>query len=213
MPAPFTTEELIEAHKAALNDAAQLFQDGNAADDSGFLRHLRVAARAISERKRPRTMVASLALVAGQALYPAPEDLVDVKVGDWGVAEQHRDPWRYPRDPLPSVRRVEHAGEIQLQLSPAPTSEQINAFGTTYRLYYQAAHLVPDAGDTTITAREVDLLLLRALVEAMRELAVRNHNKPITLRGGSGGPTAAQTRNANAPALYEAFRREFEEAR
>lgn len=211
MPAPFTTEELIETHKAALLDAVRLFQNGNDADDSAFLRHLRIASRAISVCKRPRTLLASLALVADQAIYDAPADLIDVKVSDWGTAQLHRDPWNMPRSPLPAVRRVEMDGVVKLQLLPSPSAAQIAAYGATYNLFYQASHQLPDTGDTTITAREVDLLLLRAKVEAMRELAIRNHSKPVTLRAGDGAG-GSQARNASAPALYEAFLREFNEA-
>lgn len=205
---PFTTEELIEQHKAGLLDATRLFGDATAID-AAALRHLRVAARALSVAKRPRTLVASLALVADQALYDAPDDLVAVKVSDWGTAQQHRTPWDVPRGPLPSPRRVESGGAIKLQLSPSPSAAQIAAFGSTYTLFYQASHLLPDAGDTTITAREVDLLLLRAKAESMRELAIRDHSKPVSLRGGDGA--MSQPRNGTPAALYDAFLREFNE--
>ncbi len=206
---PYSTEELVAEHKAGLLDAARLFGEG-AALDAAVLRHLRVAARALSVAKRPRTLIASLALVADQALYDAPADLVDVKVSDWGTAQQHRAPWDMPRGPLPALRRVEIGGAAKLQLSPSPSAAQIAAFGSTYNLFYQAAHLLPDAGDTTITAREIDLLLLRAKAEAMRELAIRDHSKPVSLRGAE--PGLSQPRNGTPAALYDAFLREFNEA-
>lgn len=206
---PFTTEELLEQHLAGLLDAARLF-GVDAALTAAALRHLRVAARALSVAKRPRTLIASLALVADQALYDAPADLVAVKVSDWGTASQHRAPWDMPRGPLPAVRRVEAGDVVKVQLSPSPSAAQIAAFGSTYNLFYQAAHLLPDAGDTTITAREVDLLLLRAKAEAMRELAIRDHSKPVSMRGGDGA--MSQPRNGTPAALYEAFLREFNEA-
>jgi hypothetical protein len=206
---PFATEELVAEHKAGLLDAARFFDDPAGSLDAASLRHLRVAARALSIAKRPRTLLASLALVADQPLYDAPADLVAVKVSDWGTAQLHRDPWNMPRGPLPSLRRIELAGVAKLQLTPSPSAAQIAAFGATYNLYYQASHLIPDAGDTPITAREIDLLLLRAKAEAMRELAIRNHSKPVTLRDGGG---LSQPRNGTPAALYEAFLREFNEA-
>lgn len=215
MSAPYTTDELVAAHKAALMDTVKLFQDATAPTDVSFIRQLRIAARAISICKRPRTLLASLALVADQSTYPAPADLIAVKVSDWGTARQHREPWNLPRDPLPSIRRLESAATAVLQLTPAPSADQIAAYGAAYTLYYLASHQIPDAGDTTITERDVDLLLLRAKVEAMRELAIRNHNKPVSLRegGGLGGSAGgSQSRNATAPALYDAFLREFNEA-
>lgn len=208
--APYSTEELIAEHKAGLLDAARIFDDPQGTVDTAMLRHLRVAARALSIDKRPRTLLVSLALVPDQSIYDAPADLIAVKVSDWGMAQQHRAPWDAPRGPLPSLRRLEQAGVTKLQLSPSPSGAQIAAYGATYNLFYQASHLIPDVGDTTITAIEFDLLMLRAKAEALRELAIRNHSKPVTLRGGE--PGLSQPRNGTAAALYEVFLREYNEA-
>lgn len=208
MSAPYTTEELVGLHKRSLLDAAALF---NAANDADFIRQLRIAAREISRGKRTRTLLGTLALVSGQALYAAPVDMLEVKVGDWGVAQQHTDPWNQPRAALPSLRRTESPddGSIQILLSPMPSDAQIAAYGSSYGFYYLATHLVPDTGASTITDRELDLLLLRAKVEAMRELSIRNHNKPVTLRAGSGMGDAVMAKNMTPPALYDAFLKEY----
>lgn len=209
MPAPYTTEELVTLHKRGLMDAASLFLTPLDAD---FIRHLRIAARDLSTGKRTRTRIGTLTLVAGTSLYPAPADLLQVKVSPWGVDQVATQPWNVPRNPLPALRTtVDTAGADQLQLLPAPCQAQITAFGSDYPYYYLTTHLVPDAGNSTITDRELDLLLLRAKVEAMRELAIRNHNKPVTLRAGQGMGDASQARNASAPALYDVFLREYRE--
>lgn len=210
MSAPYTTEELAALHKRSLLDAAGFFA---AANDADLIRHLRIAAREISRHKRTRTLPAALDLVAGQPLYDAPANLMEVKIGSWGVNEQHTAPWNQPRGPLPSLRRIEDpvSGLAKIQLVPAPSSAQMDAYGASYPYYYLATHQVPDAGLSTITDRELDLLLLRAKVEAMRELSIRNHNKPVTLRAGQGLGDAVMAKNATPPALYEQFLKEYNE--
>lgn len=204
----YTTETLIALHKAALLDAAKQFEAEP--DDGALKRHLQIAAREIAIKKRPRTLPASLSLVAGQALYPAPADLLAPTVADWGL--QRRDqPWNYPRGPLP-VLTLWPSEPAQLRLSPPPSCEQIAAFGALMPYYYLAAHALPDSGDSTITDREINLLLLRAKVEAMRELAIRGSMKPVTLRGGQGMGDAVMSKNMTPPALYEQFLREYEAA-
>lgn len=204
---PFTTEELVAAYKRALNDSAILF---SAPADADFLRHLRIAARAISAGKRTRTLPGTLALQADIGEYDAPADLVEVKVGSWGARERNASPWTQPRDPLPTIRTFVSEGTTRkILLQPAPTQAQITAWGSSYPYYYLASHLVPDAGDSTITEREIDLLLLRASVEAMRELAIRNHSKPVTLGRGDGAGAGASPRNSTPAALYQALLQEF----
>lgn len=210
MHVPYTTEELVALHKRGLMDAAGLFLTPLDAD---FIRHLRIAARDISTGKRTRTMIGTLSLAAGTMLYPAPADLLQVKVSPWGVDQVSAQPWNAPRSPLPALRTTVAAdGATQLVLSPPPCAAQITAFGADYPYYYLTVHLVPDAGNSTITDRELDLLMLRAKVEALRELAIRNHNKPVSLRAGQGMGDASQARNASAPALYEAFLREYRDS-
>lgn len=210
MPAPYTTAELVVLHKRGLMDAASLFP---AANDADLLRHLRVAARELSAGKRTRTKLGTLTLVAGTSQYPAPADLLRAKVSPWGVDQVTAQPWNAPRTPLPALRTaVDADGSEQLHLRPPPCAAQIAAFGSDYPYYYLTSHLVPDTGNSTITDRELDLLLLRAKVEAMRELAIRNHNKPVSLRAGQGMGDASQARNASAPALYDAFLREYNQA-
>jgi len=206
--AAYTTEELVGLHKRSLLDAGQFF---DAPADADFIRHLRIAGRALAvDNKRPRTLAASLALAADVAQYPAPDNLVQVKTSGWGVAQTQAAPWNVPRTPLPILRMLyDEAGNRLISLSPAPTAEQLSAFGARYPYYYTAAHDMPDAGDSSVTDDELDLLLLRAKVEALRELSIRNHSKPVTMHGGSGEGIA---RNQTAASLYAAFLQEYQAA-
>lgn len=203
----YTQEELVGLHKRSLLDAASFF----AADDSDFIRHLRIAGRALAtDNKRPRTLAASFQLVAGVSQYPAPDNLVQVKTSPWGVMQMQTAPWCAPRQPLPILRLLQTVtGEQLVCLTPAPSPEQIASFGANYPFYYTAAHDVPDSGDSSVTDVELDLLLLRAKVEAMRELSIRNHSKPVTMHGGAGEGVA---RNQTAASLYEAFLKEYRDA-
>ncbi|WFC43180.1 hypothetical protein [Pseudoxanthomonas sp. SE1] len=209
MGVPYTTAELIAQHKASLMDSAGLFVAPNDAD---FLRHLRIAGRAVGVRKRPRTHAGQLQLEAGQVAYPAPADLIQVKGSPWGVQELQTAPWNMPRGPLPTLRLVAAGTAQELHLSPPPNAAQIAAFGAVFPFYYFAAHTLPDdPGEaTSVTDIELDLVLLRAKAEAMRELTIRNHSKPITLRAGQGGES--QPKNMTAAALYQAFLDEFNKA-
>lgn len=207
MPA-YTLESLIAQHKASLLDAAAQFIE---ADDAAFKRHLAIAAREIAVRKRPRTLAGTLALVADQPMYDAPADLLDVKVADWGL-ERRATPWNYPRGPLPvlGLWQPDPAQPPKLRLAPSPSAAQIAAYGAAMPYYYLAAHALPEAGDTSITDRELNVLLLRAKVEAMRELSIRASMKPTTLRMGQGMGDAVMSKNMTPPALYEQFLREYE---
>lgn len=206
--AAYTTAELVAMHKASLLEAAALFTE---AADAAFIRHLQIAARDISRRKRPRTLAATLPLLAGVDVYEAPADLLDVKVADWGSARRAQ-PWNYPRGPLPQLClwQPDPAAAPKLRLTPAPTEAQIAAFGAAMPYYYMGEHEMPASGTTSITSREVNLLLLRAKVEAMRELSVRASMQPTTLRMGQGMGDAVMSKNMTPPALYERFLLEYE---
>jgi len=150
----------------------------------------------------PRTLAASLPLVANQAEYAAPADFIRFKMALWGRSNTVQ-PWdkAWPGK-LPAVY---HADGL-LILSPAPTAQQIGILGTAYRFYYFAGHtLAEDAEQTTVPADRRSLLLLRAQAEACKELALRGITKPVALRDGmSQGP-----RNATPSALHAALMADF----
>jgi hypothetical protein len=200
---------LVADLKASLHDAASVF---TAAQDADYTRMLGVAARDLAATKRPRTLVGEFSLVADQDIYTTvPADLLLPKVGIWGSSTMRSRPWDAPNEPLPTISRAELGGVIVLVLSPAPSARQISAFGSLYRYYYLAAHVLSENANTsTIQDRDAGLLLLRAQAEAMRELAMRNYFKPVTLRGAS--PGVNMSRNGEPATLYQAMLREFREA-
>lgn len=199
-----TWTQLLGDYTAALNDAATLFK----AED--LERHLRTAARIVASTKRPRTKAAELTLVADQCHYEAPADLVLPKLSSWGHTPAM--PWTKPRGPLPQIRTALVDDATHLVLSPAPSAEQIAAYGARYPYYYLAAHVIDTAADTTtIGEADVDLVILRALVEAMRAASVRGAGKPVHLRNATA--PGSSPKNTTPAALYTALLAEFESAR
>lgn len=195
---------LLADYRASLHDAAKIFSD----DSKDLRRHLALAAREVARHKRPRTLTATVTLVADQAEYEGvPEDLLLPKISQWGHVNVK--PWLVPREPLPVIRVLDGTTR-KLVLAPPPSSAQIAAFGATFTYYYLAAHTLDEsANTTTIAAEDRDLVILRAQAEAMRELALRDAAKPVTLRGGnaSGGAPKVGT----PAALYQSLLAEFRE--
>ncbi len=199
--------DLIADLKASLNDAAKPFV---AANDADFERHLNVAALDLG-RKRTRTLAASInPLVADQSGYaPLPAGFVAFKSHLWGqVPIASRKAWEkgYP-GPLPRVRLVEEGGVKKLWLDPAPSAAQINAIGPEFRYLYMASHVIDAvAANTTVLDGDRQILILRGQAEAMRELAARNIQKPVTMRSEMG----STPRNGTPAYLYEKLMQEFE---
>lgn len=206
MPGAMNEADLVADLRASLQDARNVF---TAADDADFKRHLKTAALDLG-RRRARTLVGSLALIADQAGYaPLPAGFLFYKSHLWGVAPKASPkPWEngYPGR-LPTGRVVEEGGLRKLYLDPPPTSAQISVLGADFRYYYGAGHLVGAAeADTTVLAGDRGVLLLRAQAEAMKEMAMRNIMKPVAMRDGM----STQARNGLPSYLYEKLMQEFE---
>ncbi len=207
MPGTMSEADLVLDLKASLQDAASVFDAG---PDADFRRHLAAAALDFA-RVRPRTMVGSISLVADQGEYTAlPADFHLFKSALWGVSPQ---PSAHPWDEswhgrLPDAYLVESGGVAALALRPAPTAAQISALGATYRFYYAARHTIhaTDGAQTTIRPGDRGLLLLRAQVEAMRELVYRNIMKPVQVIAGS----TSAPRNGTPAAILEQLLTEWE---
>lgn len=198
---------LVADHKAALGSTAAQFK---AASDADFVRHIDRAALDLG-RKRKRTLLGSVTLVADEDAYDPPADLVCPVQPLWGLDERRRlKPWdpRYPKW-LPRLTFVETTTGPKLLINPAPTAAEIGALGETYRFYYQARHVV-DAVEANTTVPEADrgLLLLRAAAEAMRELALSGVTEPVQFHRGVGATPKNSTPQALHSALMEAFERE-----
>jgi len=203
-------DDLVADLKASINDAASSFK---AAADADFKRHITVSALALGE-KRPRTLFSTLTLVAEQPAYPAPALFCAFKSHLWGIAPRSSpQPWEkgWPGK-LPKVKVVETNDDPvtrQLHLDPPPTGAQIGALGTEFRFYFYGGHVVDaTAAKTSVAPGDRGLLILRAQAEAMRELAMRNVNKPVMMREG----IASQPRNGTPSWLYQELLKEWGQA-
>lgn len=199
-------DDLVADLKASVHDAASSFKS---ADD--WPRLLRTAALAMV-CKRPRTLLGSLTLTAGVDAYLLPSDLqatvARYKTHAWATGAIK--PWcpGYA-GAVPRVRLEGAPSSWQLVFDPAPTAAQIAAWGSSFKFWFFAAHVLhADPAQTTLAPVDRGLLLLRAQAEAMRELAMHGVNKAVQMRDGFTGAA----RNSTPAALFEALLREFEAA-
>lgn len=206
MPGTMREADIVADLQRSLHDAAGAFDAANEAD---FKRHLAVALTAM-QAKRPRTLLGSTTIVADEVRYAIAEaDFAQYKTHVWGT--RPLKPWSpgYP-GALPRVAAVHDVAGWALMFDPAPSAELIAAYGATFKYWYFGAHsLGADAADTTLAGADRPLLILRAQAEAMRELSMRNINKPVQLRDGFSGTP----RNSTPAALYRELLAEWEKAR
>lgn len=194
-----TLDDLLDDHRAQLGKCAARF-----ASDDDLARHLRNAADRLSG-KCPRWASAGIALTAGVADYAAPADLYGGPTTDWGRYPA-RQPWDddflgYP----PRLLMVYVADALKIRLIPEPTAAQLTAWGSTLTYRYLTRHRIDD-DVVTFTELQRALVLLAALVEAMRDLAA--DTTVVQLQKGLAGLPTAGT-----PAyLYEKLLLELERA-
>lgn len=169
--------DVIIDHKAQLGAAAEKFQ---LPEDNDFKRHITTAARDLSD-KRPRYRDASIELIADQEAYTAPDDLYMFLRTSWGDKERYEQkPWQKNFiDRLPQV----YSDRRQIIVRPAPTQYLINRISSTMTYTYVAYHCLNEV-ESTINDSDHGVLMLRALIVAIRELAALNITKPITLNRG-----------------------------
>jgi hypothetical protein len=205
MSGTLSRADLIADLKASLNDAAKIF---TAANDADFARMLDVAALDIG-RVRPRTLLGSITLVADQDAYVAPADMLTFKAALWGN-NRTAQPWdkTWPGR-LPDVRLAMNGAVREMHLQPPPAAYQITALGAAYKFYYFAGHVIGAAAvDTSVLSGDRGLLLLRAQAEALKEMAIRNVNKPVSMRDGISN----MSRNGTPSYLWEQLMKQFEAA-
>jgi len=185
--------------QAILGDAAKKF----AGDAGAFDRHLDIAALALS-RKTRRTCVVKLSVAADVSDYPAPADLIDIKFSSWGESlRANSKPWAVKIGLLPRLSLVEIAGVKHIHLSPAPDACQIAQLGSDYPVFYYGSYTIgATSADTTVAPQHRDLLLIRAVVQALLELANAGSSKPIAL--GSQG-VGSMPKNGTPAALAESW--------
>jgi hypothetical protein len=198
--------DVVEDLKRSLHDAASAF---NAAADADFKRHLAVALVAM-QCKRPRTLLGAVPISAGEARFAfSLPNFAQYKTHVWGTRPPR--PWLpdYP-GALPRICAVQEGNGWALMFDPPPTAQHIATYGSTFKFWYFGTHALGlDAADTTLAAADRPLLLLRAQAEAMRELSMRNMNKPVQLRDGLSGTP----RNSTPAAMYQTLLNEFEAAK
>lgn len=196
-----TLDDLVADHKAQLGKVAARF---TAPDDADFVRHLRNGAGRLSA-KCLRWASGTLTLVAAQSDYPAPADLLGAPSTDWGK-DYLRRPWDDDFLGLtPHMLSIQVDGVAMLRLVPWPTSAQIGAWGGTLTYQYLAHHQITE-NLVTFGDLQRPLVLLAALVEAMRELST--DTTVVQLQKGLAGLPTAGT-----PAyLYEKLSLELERA-
>jgi hypothetical protein len=110
---------------------------------------------------------------------------------------------------MPRIRAQQEGTGWALVLDPAPTLVQIAVWGSTCKFWYFSQLAIgATANDTTVPTAARGLLLLRAQAEAMRELAIHQSNKPVSMRDGLSGTP----RNSTPAALHEMLLRLFWES-
>jgi hypothetical protein len=185
--------------QAILGDASQKFSS----DAGAFDRHLNVAALALA-RKNRCTRLVKLTVAADVADYPAPADLIDVKFSGWGESlRKNSKPWQVKLGVLPRLSTIYIDDVLNIHLSPAPDAAQIAQLGSDFPVFYYGAYTIgATEADTTIPAHSRDLLLIRATVQALMELANAGSTKPVSL--GSQG-VGSMPKNGTPAALAESW--------
>jgi hypothetical protein len=200
--------DLVLALKASLHDVASVFDGDTAAPDANFERFL-LQALPDMQIKRPATRLGTVELRAGVARMSVGSSnagFAAFKTYLWGDDCKIK-PWSpdYPGT-LPRVSASFEAGQWWLNFSPAPSGRQISVHGSQFDFWYYAQHTIGELPEgTTIGLQDRGLLILRAQVEAMRELAIRNAGKPVAMRDGVSG----QSRNSTPSAMADALMRQF----
>lgn len=190
--------DLVNQLQTVLMDAGEKFE--------GRLEGIIETALRDFSRRKPLTLQGEITLQADVDCYPAPAGLIDVKVHQWGRAQRRLPFWdpSYPRN-LPRVYVREDAPGM-LQLSFPPSADQIARLGARFPFTYNADRTIQD-GNVPVLGRDVDILLIRAQAEVMRQLANQNIGRPIATRDVVG----SQPRNGTPAALCELYLSQFKE--
>lgn len=213
MAGTMSLADLVLDLKATLHDTAEVFEgaDGDGVDVNDSFRRFLLQALPDMQLKRPLTRLGGVDLVAGLPRYSLTNcpDFAAYKTHLWGGPMPQ--PWEhgYP-GAMPRVEAVRDETAWWLVFDPVPTWKHIGSFGAQFRFWYFGMHVLgAEPATTTIASEDRGLLLLRAQVEAMRELAMRNASKVVSMRDGVSGTP----RNSTPAALQDALMRIFRETR
>ena len=200
--------DLVAVLKTSLHDVGSVFEGDTGAPDANFERFL-LQALPDMQLKRPATRLGSIELregIARTSVSGSNPGFAAFKTHMWGDGCKIK-PWSpdYPGT-LPRVSASFESSQWWLNFSPAPSGRQISAYGSQFDFWYYALHTIGELPeDTTIGLQDRGLLILRAQVEAMRELAIRNAGKPVAMRDG----VSSQLRTANPSAMADSLMRQF----
>lgn len=156
-------------------------------------------------RYKPLTKSGFITLQADVCEYAAPDDLLDIKVHQWGQQQRRLPMWdpQYPRR-LPRAQIIGEEPAL-IQLSFAPSGALISNLGARFPFTYSAYRTI-EGDSVPIREHDIDILLLRAVAEAMRVLANTNVNRPVTTRSAVG----SAPKNGTPAALCELYMHQFE---
>lgn len=205
----FTREGARQLLANTLTDARLIFgEDGSPEQQTALYAHLATAVTDYN-RVRPRIVGFDLQLVAGQRDYPAPAGALRFHLCELVAANDQLDPYD-PRHvdhvPMPVLIRNADGARVW-RFSPVPSQRLVNVFGSVYRYTAVVTHRLADtASETTFWAEDLPQLVMRAQVESLRALAVRNAHKPFTTRD----PSQSQTRNGTPAALAQMVMADWE---
>lgn len=201
-----TRAAVIQQLADSLLDAKTIFGADATAQNVAFGRHVDTAV-ADMNRVLPRVLRGQLTLQAGTTDYDAPADALRVHEVEAVALANCIDPWDLVQPlqiPIPKLYREDSTPKWVFW--PAPSAGYIGLIGSTYRYSYIARHVLPDTGTSSIFDELVPLVVVRAQVEALRELAIRNAHKPMQTRDGLYN----QTRNGTPAALADLCMKMFE---
>lgn len=150
------------------------------------------------DQLRPSVKSITLHIKSGVSSYDSPADLLDVNKLIWQENYQVQ-PWQNNFIELWPECFI---ANNKITLSPKPTNAQIGEVGASAVLHYHAKRGFSDLSDY-----EADLVVIRAMAQAMRIESIRKSNKPVQLRDGQ----SPNPKNATPSSLYEAFLQEFKE--
>ena len=197
--------QLLSTYTASLLDSQRAFAEVK----GDYGRHIEVGLSELA-RHRPRHVWAELDLLPWQRTYDCPPDLISVFATHYGRDEKaQRQPWDadYPSVQLPDVRLYHRRdGTRCLQVQPAPSYALMSQLGAVCTYEYTAAHIITEEV-CTLTEVDVQLVILRAQAEAMRELAMRNSTTPVNVRDG----LTNSPQNGTPSYLYTLLMNEFYE--
>lgn len=188
-----------------------LMNSSEAFDDSTLDRILTTAAEAMAQ-KRPLIGQDTLTVAAGTELYTAPAGVLQVLGDSWSDRDIEDCPWNYPFT-LPSITHQhdpDDVGAFVWRITPIPTAEHLYVLGPMLTVRFNQPHSVSDTlGETTLRPADRELLLLRAVAECAKYLAVRQTSKAMDVRPGMG---ANVPRNSTPLAVFDTLMKHWSAA-